>query len=192
MQRGIFAIQSFTRTVSRFPLPRDRITKEFVWSLFPCSCSNLDFQTVPSFSTLTFDTAAFLVTFFFCNFDSSKHRRALRFTREHPLVIRYDAIYCTARFADTKIIARTLPNIRCKILRIRRIRILPTYNVCMLLMFQARLQVMTNDVFDYSVFEIEFWDIGAPPAQPTTLPFSVQVRRDCKCFRSITTYTTKP
>lgn len=34
--------------------------------------------------------------FFFCNFDSSKHRRALRFTREHPLVIRYDAIYYTA------------------------------------------------------------------------------------------------
>lgn len=27
--------------------------------------SNLNFQTVPSFSTLTFDTAAFLVTFFF-------------------------------------------------------------------------------------------------------------------------------
>lgn len=44
--------------------------------------------------------------FFFRNFHSSKRRRALRFTREHPLVIRYDAIYYTARVADTKIIAK--------------------------------------------------------------------------------------
>lgn len=127
MQRGIFAKQSFTRTVSRFRLPRDRITKEFVWSLFPSTRSNLNFQTVPSFSTLTFDTAAFLVTFFFCNFDSSKHRQALRFTREHPLVIRYDAIYYTARIADTKIIAKTLPNIRCKIIAYPCIRIAYVY-----------------------------------------------------------------